>query len=179
MELLLGQIPEAIFFALFMIYAKGIKEKRIFFTILMIIEYLLLINIFPYNWLFHISYIFITYLILKILYKDKSQITDIFIMLYSYVIMFAASLISYLPVLFTIKSYYVSLIINRIILIVFLILFHNKLKCIQKFMKKKWNRKQNSRGIKSTTVRCINLFLFNILFYFINIIMIFFVKNWL
>lgn len=26
MELLIGQIPEAIYFALFMIYAKGIKE---------------------------------------------------------------------------------------------------------------------------------------------------------
>ena len=42
LELLIGQIPEAIFFALFMIYAKGLKEKRILFIVLMIVEYLLL-----------------------------------------------------------------------------------------------------------------------------------------
>ena len=42
LELFLGQIPEAIFFSLFMIYTKRLKEKRILFTVLMTIEYLLL-----------------------------------------------------------------------------------------------------------------------------------------
>ena len=41
-ELLLGQIPEAIHFALFMIFTKQLKEKRVLFVLLMIIEYLLL-----------------------------------------------------------------------------------------------------------------------------------------
>ena len=35
-QLLLGQIPEAIYFALFMILVKNIKEKRILFIILML-----------------------------------------------------------------------------------------------------------------------------------------------
>jgi hypothetical protein len=32
LEILLGQIPEAIFFSIFMIYVKGLKEKRVLFT---------------------------------------------------------------------------------------------------------------------------------------------------
>ena len=42
LELMLGQIPEAIYFALFIILTKELKEKRILFIILMIIEYILL-----------------------------------------------------------------------------------------------------------------------------------------
>ena len=41
-ELFLGQIPEAVYFALFLIFTKNLKEKRVLFIILMIGEYLLL-----------------------------------------------------------------------------------------------------------------------------------------
>ena len=34
LEIFLGQIPEAIFFELFMIFVKDLKEKRILFTTL-------------------------------------------------------------------------------------------------------------------------------------------------
>ena len=95
MELLLGQIPEAIFFALFMIYAKGIKEKRILFIILMIIEYLLLKYSFQFDWIFQIGYMITTFLTLKILYREKSQITDVFILLISYIYIIIISIISY------------------------------------------------------------------------------------
>ena len=77
LELIIGQIPEAIYFALFMIYAKGLKEKRILFTVLMVAEYLLLIYSFPYNWYFHIGYIVTTFFTLKVLYKEKAQIIAI------------------------------------------------------------------------------------------------------
>lgn len=49
LQLFLGQIPEAIFLALFMIYAKGLKEKRLLFIFLMIIEYLLTKYAFQFN----------------------------------------------------------------------------------------------------------------------------------
>ena len=48
LQLLLGQIPEAIYFALFMIFTKRLDKKQILFTVLMIIEYILLF-IFYYN----------------------------------------------------------------------------------------------------------------------------------
>lgn len=54
LEILLGQIPEAVYFSLFLIFTKEIKEKRILFTSLMIIEYLLLLYVFPYSIWSHI-----------------------------------------------------------------------------------------------------------------------------
>lgn len=73
----LGQLPEAIFFALFMILAKNIKKKRLLFTGLMCLEYVLIMMLFQYNWLFHIIYTIMTFLTLKVLYKENAQITDI------------------------------------------------------------------------------------------------------
>lgn len=70
LELIIGQIPEAIYFALFMIYAKGLKEKRILFTVLMVAEYILLTRIFIFNIYFQILYTFMSYMILKLLYLD-------------------------------------------------------------------------------------------------------------
>ena len=94
MELILGQIPESIYFAIFLIFAKQIKEKRILFTICMIFEYLFLKYTFQYNVLFHITYIFMIYILLKTIYGNKAQITDIFIVLISYLTMIIFSLFS-------------------------------------------------------------------------------------
>lgn len=171
MELLLGQIPEAIFFALFMIYAKGIKEKRILFTILMIIEYLLLKYSFPYNWIFQIGYMVTTFLTLKILYKEKSQITDIFILLIAYLILGITSIFCFL--LFKNNMILVS-ISNRIIIFSLLFIFKNKLIKIQKIYKFLWNRNDKvKKKIKSTTFRALNIVIFNIVFYLINICMLY------
>lgn len=169
MELLLGQIPEAIFFALFMIYAKGIKEKRILFTILMIIEYLLLKYSFPYNWIFQIGYMVTTFLTLKILYKEKSQITDVFILLIAYIYIILVSIISY----FIIPQYILACIFNRLLLFIPIILLNYKLNKIQKIYKKLWNRNNKTKKIKSTTFRSINIFIFNIVFYILNLCMIY------
>ena len=78
--ILLGQIPEAIFFALFLVFSKQLKEKRRLFTKFMCIEYILIMALFPFSWMFHILYTVMTFLTLKVLYKDKAQITDIFIL---------------------------------------------------------------------------------------------------
>ena len=49
LELLIGQIPEAIFFSLFIILGKELKEKRLLFTFLMVLQYFIIANLFPYN----------------------------------------------------------------------------------------------------------------------------------
>ena len=171
MELLLGQIPEAIFFALFMIYAKGIKEKRVLFTILMIIEYLLLKYSFPFNWIFQIGYMITTFLILKVLYREKSQITDVFILLISYIVMIISSAICFL--IFR-PNTLLAVIINRIILFVLIFVFKDKLINIQKLYKRLWNRTSNSNNkIKSTTFRSLNIVIFNIIYFIINFGMIY------
>ena len=78
LELLLGQIPEAVYFSLFMIFTKQLKEKRLLFTIIMILEYVLIQRVIHFNIWLHIIYTIFVYLILKLLYKDKAQVTDIF-----------------------------------------------------------------------------------------------------
>ena len=66
------------------------------------------------------------------------------------------------------------MILNRLLLILFLIIFHNKLYKIQKIYKRLWNRNdKNKNKIKSTTFRAINVVIFNIIFYIINLGMLF------
>lgn len=174
LQLFLGQIPEAIFFALFMIYAKGIKEKRILFTILMVVEYLLLIYSFPFNWFFHIGYVITTFLTLKFLYKQKAQITDIFILMVAYLVLAITSVIPYFIIWKTINNYLIYVIINRILIFGIVFGFNKKLYNIQKLYKNLWNRNdKNKRKIKSTTFRAVNIVIFNILFYIINLCMAF------
>lgn len=174
LELFLGQIPEAIFFALFMIFAKGLKEKRVLFTILMIIEYLLLKYSFIYSWLFHIGYVITTYLTLKILYKEKSQIIDVFLLLIGYIFMAISSIIPYFIIWKTINNYIVYVIINRIIIFLFVLGLNYKLNKLQKIYKHTWNRNDRiKKKIKSTTFRALNVVLFNLAFCFINLCMLY------
>lgn len=170
LELLLGQIPEAIFFALFMIYAKGLKEKRMLFIILMVVEYLLLKYSFKYNWLFQIGYMITTFLTLKVLYKEKSQITDIFILLIAYIIMIVSSILCFT---ISLGNVIIATIINRIIIFLFIFLLKDKLIKIQNLYKNLWNRDTNNTKIKTTTFRSINIVIFNILFGLINTLMVF------
>lgn len=165
-ELFLGQIPEAIYFALFLIFTKELKTKRILFVILMILEYLLLIYTFKYNWIFHIGFMITTFLTLKVLYKDMSQITDVFLLLISYIIMIISSGVCFL--IFA-PNVALAAIINRILLFIFVILFKNKLHAIQNIYKKLWNRStNNSNKMKSTTFRSLNVVVFNIIYFIIN-----------
>ena len=74
----------------------------------------------------------------------------------------------------TINNYMFYVILNRICIFLFLIIFRKKLPKIQKLYKKLWNRNDTvSKKMKSTTFRALNLVLFNIMFYVINVCMIF------
>ena len=171
LELIIGQIPEAIFFALFMIYAKGLKEKRILFTVLMVAEYILLKEFIIYNIWFQILYTFITFLILKVLYKEKAQVTDIFTFTIGSMILIITSIICFI---LSNQNAMIASIINRPILFIFLILFNYKLNKIQKIYKFFWNRNDKlKKKIKTTTFRCINIIIFNISFYVLNIVMLY------
>ena len=171
LELIIGQIPEAIYFALFMIYAKGLKDKRILFTVLMVSEYILLTRFLIYNIWFQILYTSITFLILKVLYKEKAQVTDIFTFTIGSIILIITSIICFI---LSSQNAMIASIINRPILFIFLILFNYKLNKIQKIYKFFWNRNDKiKKKIKSTTFRCINIIIFNISFYVLNIVMLY------
>lgn len=174
LELLIGQIPEAIFFALFMIYAKGLKEKRILFIILMVLEYILIMQNIIFNTYSHIIYIILTYITLKVLYKEKCQITDIFTFGIASVIMILSNFIIYMFVWKFFNIFMIYAVLHRMFLIVFVIIFHNKLYNIQNIYKKLWNRNDKiNKKIKSTTFRSLNIIIFNIMFYLINLGMLY------
>lgn len=174
LEILLGQIPEAIYFALFMIFTKQLKEKRILFVISMVCEYLLLKQFLHYNLWFKVLYTIFVYMILKILYKEKAQIIDIFTFMISSFIMLFISIIPYVIIWFTINNVLIYAVIDRICMLLFLIIFKNKLYKIQLLYKKLWNRNDKiNKKIKTTTFRCLNLVAFNFMFYLSNIIIMF------
>ena len=93
--LFLGQLPEAIYLTLFLIYAKKLTTHRLVFCLLGVIEYLLLMYNFMYNWYFHIGLIIMLYITLKVIYKEKSQITDVFIILISFIYLWLVSVVTY------------------------------------------------------------------------------------
>lgn len=174
LEILIGQIPEAIYFSLFMIFTKNLKSKRILFTALMVIEYLLCLNSMPYDMVSHVLFFIMSYLTLKILYKEKSQITDIFTLGIASIVLIIINLILYFSIYNVINNYIVYVTIDRIFLFIFVFLLKNKLNFIQNIYKKYWNRNDKiKKKMKSTTFRCLNLVFFNLMFYIINIAMLY------
>lgn len=167
LKILLGQVPEAIFFAIFMILTKSFKKHRCLFIALMIAEYLALKLLLTFNVWFQVAYTVMTYLTLKVIYKDKVQITDVFTFGIASMILILSSMIAFL--VFKPNMLLVA-IANRILLFVILYFLRNKLPNIQKVYNKYWNRNDAiKKKMKSTTFRALNLVVFDILFYTINL----------
>lgn len=178
LEILFGQVPEAIYFSLFIILAKEIKNKRILFTSIMIFEYLALKQFINYDVAFQFIYTFMVFVNLKVLYKEKALITDIFVFMLASLILIVISFISYMITYITIGEYYVAVILNRLLLVAVLIVFKNRLPEFYKSYKFFWNRhKDKPAKIKSLTLRNISVILFNLMFYIINIGLIYFLAN--
>ena len=167
--LFLEKICEAIYFSLFLIYGKNLKEKRLLLIGIMIFEYILLTSIFLYSIWIHIIYITLTYINLKFLYKDKAQITDIFLFAMASIILIFFSLICGLLQFNLGFSHFSMLVLNRILIFVFLFIFKNKINKIYKSYYSKWNRHNDKTKIRSLTLRNISVIIFNLMFYIINI----------
>lgn len=170
----LVQIPEPVYFSLFLIIGKNIKEKRLLLTGIMIVQYLLLMHIFPYNIWFQIIYTFMSFVNLKVLYKEKAQVTDIFLFTSASLILIMISAFCYGIIFVTIKSYVCALIMNRILMFIILYFGRNKIKNTYKKFCSLWNRHNNPNKIRSLTLRNISIIIFNLMFWFINVGMIFF-----
>ena len=169
--ILLEKICEAIYFTLFLIYGKKLQEKRLLLLIIMIIEYLLFKNFIKFNVLFQVCYTFMSFINLKVLYKEKAQITDIFLFASASVILILISAIFAVLVYNNILNYIVALILLRVTTFVLLILNAKNINKVYKAFCKRWNRNKTSR-IKSLTLRNISVIVFNLMFYSINLAMI-------
>ena len=65
LKLLLGQLPEALYFAFFIILTKKLTSKRLLFVSLMVVEYVLLLSTLQFSVWAHILYFIMSYIILK------------------------------------------------------------------------------------------------------------------
>ena len=177
-ELILGQVPEAMYFAVFMILVKGLKEKRFLFTCLMILEYVFLKQFLVYTVWFQVVYFILAFIIMKILYKNKANVTDIFTLGIASIGLIIVSFISYIITYFTHKNMVIGAIVVRVITFGLLFMFRNKLPKINNLYKKLWNRSKFKYKIKSTTFRALNLVIFNISFVVINLGILFHNLYW-
>lgn len=165
LELLLGQIPEGIFFAWFMILSKNIKEHRWLFTIYSVIEYVFLLHVFHNSYKFYLLFLVLMFIALKCFYKEKAQVTDIFMLMIGYFYVGITSIICYYVCC---KNVILASLLNRIMLFTPLILLKDKLHGIQRLYKKQWNRGNPEAKIKSATFRSLNLVLFYLAFVLIH-----------
>lgn len=159
---------EPIYFSLFLIIGKNLKNKRILLTCIMIFEYLMLTSLIKYNVALQFMYTFMSFVNLKVLYKEKAQITDIFLFTAASIILIIISFLMFFIHIYTYNNYDIALILNRIITFAFLYFGRNKIRELYKKFYLNWNRHNNPKAIKSLTLRNISIIAFNLMFWIIN-----------
>ncbi len=171
-SIILGIIPEIIYFSIYVIIVKNLKQKRLLLTILIGISYIICITISRYKLTYYIAFILSIYIILKLLYKNNVQIIDLFAISISAIYV---TILSYVLIFFIDKNYsnyYLVLLINRILLYV-PFLFYKYFNKIYEYYCELWNRNKNEkRIIKSITLRNISLIGINIFIVSMNVLSI-------
>ena len=171
--ILCGLIPEVLYFTLFLIYTKKLENKKIKLFLLLAVTYTLLIFIQQYKIVHYIAFIFLVYIILKILYRKKTQITDIFVISISTIYLTLISYVCFKFVKEDLSNYYFISIFNRILLFVPFI-FKKHFNILYKKYYNMWNRNdKEKRPIKSLTLRNISLIILNLFICCLNLIIIY------
>ena len=171
-SILFGLIPDVLYFTLFFTFIKNLKEKRMLLFLLIAISYFICMTVQQYNILYYLLFIILVYGDLKLLYKAKTQIIDIFIIGIAYLWQVILSLILPIFAAKDLSNYYTLYIINLILLFSPFV-FKNKFNIIYKKYCRFWNRNDNEkRSIKSITLRNISLILLNGLILVLNMTII-------
>ena len=172
LSILLGLLPEVLYFTLFLIYTKDLKEKKVKLFLLIAVSYFLCILVQKLQIVFYILLIVLIYLSLKLLYRKKTQIIDIFVISLSYLWLAILSSVLKLCVNDDMSNYVLISIIDRMLLFSIFI-FRHKFNGWYKKYCKLWNRNdKEKRPIKSITLRNASLILLNGFIFFLNIAII-------
>ncbi|MCI8481773.1 MAG: hypothetical protein HFJ27_01465 [Clostridia bacterium] len=168
-SIILGLLPEVLFFTLYLTFTKNIKEKRVKLFFLITLAYVVCILVKRYEFIYYLVFVAVLYGILKILYKEKTQIIDVFIIMYAEIYLGIVSFLFSSLFEQDLSNYWFILGVNRIIL--FLpFLFKNKLHILYNQYCLLWNRNDNEkRRIKSITLRNISLIIINVAIFVMNI----------
>ena len=152
---ILGAIFQTLYTCLFILYTKRLKNKRFYFIILTIIDYIIIEKSLSFKSGIpcDLLYVIALYINLKIVYPKETRITDLITYIISEIILGLISIISY----FAFGMNIISLIFAIIIPIIVVIILSKKLCNIENLYNKYWNRKRHKTKIKSITVRGISL----------------------
>lgn len=161
-SILLGILPEALFYTFFIDCCKEIKGIRFKLFIVILIEYIFLSITFKYSAWTYVLLMIMIYLNLVVLNKQNvKEIIDLFIILVAYIYLCIVSIICFSFVSQDFSNYYIILFINRGMLLIPMI-FRKKINIIYKKYKSLWNiNKEINAPIKSLTIRNISLVLLN------------------
>ena len=151
---IIGGILQPIYFSMFLLSTKNIKDKRFLFILCMIFEGLFLIFVchMNYNINFELTYTLMTYIMLKLFYKDKARITDIVTFVISIITLGVISVL----ISITIGMNLIGLLLSNIIPLLLAFIFRHKLTKIDVFYTKFWNRHNDRKMLKSITIRGIS-----------------------
>lgn len=146
---------------------KNVKSNKLY--LLMIISYLISAVVTNFNYNLHNYYYIVMatliYLSLKLIYKNKTQIIDIFIINMTYIYLWIFSSIYIL----CIQNYNIAFIIYVLTLSIIMFLPVNYNNFYKKYCKL-WNRRDDGK-IKAITIRNISLYIINISLFITNIIL--------
>lgn len=172
-SIILGLIPEVLYFTLFITFAKNFKTKRIKLFLLISIAYIICMFIQRYKILYYVLFVALIYGILKLLYRDEVEIIDVFLIMVTYLYLTIISVFCFYFVKNNLKYYYLALFFNRILLFLPFAI-RDKFNKIYTNYYKLWNRNSDeNRPIKSITLRNISLIIINLLICYINILCIY------
>ena len=171
LSIFLGLIPEVLYFILFLSYAKELKGKKIRFFLLTLVAYFCCMLIIQYQLVYYILFVCLLYMIMKILYKSKVQIVDVFLIMCASAYLTILSFLIYFS--YDAISYWICYVTNRILLFLPFI-FRNRFNSLYKKYYSFWNRDYtHKKAIKSITLRNISLIAINCIIFIINIICIY------
>lgn len=146
---------------------KNVKSIKLY--LLMILSYLISAVLTNFNYNLHNYYYIVMatlfYLSLKFIYKNKTQIIDIFIINITYIYLWIFSSIYIL----CIPNYNIAFIIYVITLSIIMLLPINHNKFYKNYCKL-WNRRDDGK-IKAITIRNISLYIINVSLFIANIIL--------
>ena len=168
-DCIFGLLPETIYFTMFLIFCKNIKEKRIWLGICIGIAYFICILISKYRVLYYVGFIMLVQLILMILYNNKTQNIDIFVFSISTIYISVLSMVLGIFVQNSYTNYYILYCINKVLLFLPFI-FHKKFNQLYNVYASLWNRDDTvKKPVKSISVRNISLIVINIFIFILNI----------
>lgn len=152
---IMGCILQPLYTCLFILNTKNLKSKKYYFIILTIIDYIIVQNILSFKIGVNADLIFavVMYLNLKLVYQERARITDLVTYIISDIILGLINIISYL----IFGTTFIGLLFALFIPLLVLAVISKKLRIIENFYNRYWNRRNEKVKIKSITVRGISL----------------------